>query len=531
MNAILLSVLKIVLASGLLYGYYCAFLRNKKFHRYNRFYLLGATFFSFLLPFLNIPIDLFGSHTNDAALLKTLRAITISQWEEPVTVYPPHTGWLSALSWQNGLLFIYSAGCLAGLVMIAKSLIYIRSIRRKYPAKLIAATRFYNTGEPGTPFSFFRSIFWNNQLDFNTKTGQQVFRHEWFHVQEKHSADVLLLQAASSICWFNPFFHLINRELKAIHEFLADEYAVSGNNHYEYAELLVARAIEQKNNRLTHAFFHHPIKRRIAMITQHYHTRRGGWLGRVMVLPLLFTLFCAFALKINSRSTGFSLLPATPVKVIIDAGHGGIDPGAKSSSGISEKDITLAIARKINELSGEYQVQVTLTRSGDALPGGAQTVGDGLKNRVAQVNTLGPDAFISLHVNASGEASTTESGFEAYIASRRKEAKDAALASALLDQLQSLYPTAQTIKQRKEQGIFVLDNNTCPAVLIQCGYINNNKDLRFVMEPANQEKIARKILEGIKQYALNKQAGNGGLAMAQQDTLPADAFGKIKRDR
>lgn len=530
--AIILFISKLILSSGLLYLYYQLFLRNKRFHHYNRFYLLGVVLIAIAIPFINIPVNLFWGNQQHPTLIQTLKVINANGWEEPVTVYARRNQWIKWLNLQNSLYVIYVGGLLTGIIIFLRSLVYISILRKKYPCETIDHLKIYQTREPGTPFSFFRSIFWDNRICFSDRQGQQIFRHEMFHVKEKHSADILLMEILCAVCWFNPFFHLIKKELRAIHEFLADEYAVSASNRYEYAELLVLHAIKQKTPQLTHPFFHNQIKRRITMITQSNIVRRSGYLSRIMALPLLFVLVSAFAVKLTGKPSAVS--PAhhaiRNITVVIDAGHGGIYEGSHNESGLKEKDINLSIANKLKLFSGQYNVNVVLTRSSDAVVGNATDLREDLMNRVTMAEQSKADLFISIHVNASAAIKTDSTGFEAYVSGRRQNTKDRQLASTLLTSLQAIYATDNIIKQR-ETGVVVIDKPACPAVLLECGYINNAKDAAFISNAGNQEKIACKILEAIVQYS-NAQTGSSTAfdQAISSDTLTAEALSKLNPD-
>ena len=67
----------------------------------------------------------------------------------------------------------------------------------------------------------------------------------------------------------------------------------------------------------------------------------------------------------------------------------------------------------------------------------------------------------------------------------------------MLQNLANLYPTKQALNFRSQAGIWVLDQTTCPSILLECGFINNPEDLAFMINKENQEKIARKILESV----------------------------------
>jgi N-acetylmuramoyl-L-alanine amidase len=498
----LLYLGKVMLCSGMLLGYYWLFLRNKRFHHYNRFYLQATLLLSVLLPLIRIPVLYHPQSPVNQAVYQTLEVLTADHGEEEGIGAGP--GLMARLfTLENAIYFLYAAGIVALLFTLVRSLLYIRRISKNYPFERIGGLKFFSTGEPGTPFSFFRSIFWNNKLVFNSADGQQIFRHELFHVQQKHSTDIILTELVTALFWVNPFFHILKKELKAIHEFLADQYAISGNDRYAYAELLVLQTLKANYPPITNHFFQNHIKRRIAMITNNQ-SSRYGYRSRLMALPVLALVFCTIALHAQ-RSATENNKPITvsqkPVTVIIDAGHGGIDPGASSINGkVKEKDLALQISQKIQQLAPAYNINVVMTRTDDNLPGGTTDIKDGLKARTALANKINPAMYVSIHVSFT-EESTSRTGFEIYVSNkedeRNKQSKQ--LGSAVTQELSKLYETNQTLKQRT-QNIWVLEQTPCPAMLIECGFISNDKDLAYFSNPGNQEAVAKKILEGIVNY-------------------------------
>jgi N-acetylmuramoyl-L-alanine amidase len=389
---------------------------------------------------------------------------------------------------------------------------YIWRISRRYPAERIGGLTFFNTREPGTPFSFFSKIFWNNELAFNSQEGQQIFQHELFHVQQKHSSDIILTEVITALFWFNPFFRILKKELKAIHEFLADQYAISGNDRYAYAELLVLQTMKAKHLPITNHFFQNHIKRRIAMITTNQ-SSRISYRSRLMVLPVLALVFCSIAFRAQRSTVPENVKPGalakTPVTVIIDAGHGGIDPGATSPDGkVKEKDLALQISQKIQQLAAAYNVNVVMTRTDDNLPAGTTDITNGLRARTKMADEIRPAMYVSIHVSFSGESTPTDrTGFEIFIPNDTTQRVDQSkqLGAAINQELSKVYATNQTLKQRSEKNIWVLQRTPCPALLIECGFIDNEKDLVYFSNPSNQEAVAKKILEGIVNYS-NKTA-------------------------
>jgi len=301
--------------------------------------------------------------------------------------------------------------------------------------------------------------------------------------------------------WFNPFFHLVKKELKVLHEFLADEHTAGRDSRYDYAELLVLQAIRQKDAgpSLSHPFSYHPIKRRIMMLTtKHSMHRRRGYFSRAMVLPLLLLLLGAFALR-PVYTHHPAVAAASPISVIIDAGHGGVDPGATVDN-VHEKDIALSLAQKVKALAPQYNVRVIMTRETDELPGGGTNIQAGLRKRTEIAEQTNAAMFISLHVNLSAGESPMPAGFEAYIASRKEDKNNQLLASSLLQQLGSVYTAAPDIKKRSK-GIWVLEQNPRPAVLLECGNLSVPADRKFITDEKNQENVAKMILQGIVNYS------------------------------
>ena len=111
--------------------------------------------------------------------------------------------------------------------------------------------------------------------------------------------DVLFLEMVSALFWINPFFHLIKKETKAIHEFLADEFAIQSSDKWQYAELLLMQALQTRHS-IVNPFFHNQIKRRIAMI-QNSTTTGKQYLRKLLTLPALAIVLALFAFNYKAR--------------------------------------------------------------------------------------------------------------------------------------------------------------------------------------------------------------------------------------
>ena len=158
-----------------------------------------------------------------------------------------------------------------------------------------------------------------------------------------------------------------------------------------FAAMILQSAYPQQPLPLTNAFFYSPIKRRLLMLTRIQHPK-FSYASRLLVLPVAALLFAAFTLKPKALSTpGGKSTEERFITIMIDPGHGGEDNGAVAPDGTLEKDINLAIAKKIQKLNKEKNVQIILSRESD------QTIS--VKDRVTLAANAHIDAFVSLHVN------------------------------------------------------------------------------------------------------------------------------------
>src|SRR5688500_2990935 len=230
---LLIYILKLVGCSAILTAYYYFFLRNRNFHRYNRYFLLLTLVLSVTLPFVRIPF-LDYSVKSELPVFVNYNGGTL-----PEVVLTQRDASLQLINLPQLLTAVYVLGALFFFFRFFRSLQYLQRISRLYPAVSLGKLKLFFTNEPGPPFSFFKWIFWNHKISTDSPEGKQVLQHELHHVREKHSLDLIIVECLIAIFWFNPFFYLVKKELKAIHEFLADKAAANDIGNDEYAELLL----------------------------------------------------------------------------------------------------------------------------------------------------------------------------------------------------------------------------------------------------------------------------------------------------
>jgi beta-lactamase regulating signal transducer with metallopeptidase domain len=337
MKTLLFYVLQVVLCSGMLYGYYLLMLRNKKFHQYNRFYLLLVVVLSFIIPLLEFTIPPEELSVVDSQVLQN---IFIKSYKPATTSNLQQIGsWLL----NNAISIVYVLIAAFFLFRLVKSVGQLLVIKHKYKAEKLEHIQLFRTNEPGTPFSFFNWLFWDNNIVMESDNGRQIFKHELYHIQQKHSWDIIAMELVCVVGWMNPFFHLIRKEQATIHEFLADRYAMQHQDKWDYAELLLLQALTHKK-RLTHPFFNNQIKRRIAMITNVNKTS-FLYLRKILVLPMLLIVVALFAINCSNDNTGKNDQPVTDKDTTKDLEL--VKPGSITNDTVpAVQEITIVEERK-----------------------------------------------------------------------------------------------------------------------------------------------------------------------------------------
>ncbi len=501
MTAFAEYLLKVMICSGILTGYYWLALRNKVFHSWNRFYLLAAVAASLLLPFIKI------SFVTDPQP-ENIPAYTILQTVTTNEVWFPEQPALSApttFTKEQVSILLYVLVSILLFITLVVTLLRIKKLLAANDHWKMKDLVFVDTDAKGTPFSFLHYIFWNREIDFESVQGQQIFKHELIHVKEKHSIDKLFLQLVLIVFWINPFFWIIRKELNMIHEFIADSKSVKDSDASALAAMILTAAFPGHSLSLTNPFFYSPIKRRLLMLSKLQHPK-VGYISRLFLLPLLTFLFTAFALKLKEKDAT-AVIPKLekPLTVVIDAGHGLIDGkrhGAIGLNGVTEDEIALAISNKIRQLNTDPNLKLIFTRSDENFIEQKERV------RIAEANNA--DLFVSIHANYVPQLRKDEklvenpmNGFELYVTrdgnQHLQQSKE--LGSAIISEMKNFMMIREPRIKQRNQGIWVIDAAPCPAVLLECGFLSNSKDLALLTNEKSQEKIAEAVLKAIKNYA------------------------------
>ena len=290
MLPLFIYILKAILVSGILLGYYWIGLRNTRFHYYNRFYLVVTVLLSLVLPLLDLQWFSF-STTESAPVQQVVQFIYKSEGINPVN---------QGLSWDQILVISLSLISAILLILFVIGVLKVYLLKSKGKVTVMERFDFIETALDEAPFSFFRNLFWREGLPVHDETGQRMLKHELTHIEQYHSYDKLFVAFTTYLFWMNPFYWLIRKELEVVHEFIADEEAVAGEDAAALAEMLLKAHYHSNSLSVGQSFFYSSIKRRIIMLTSSKKVSYS-YARRILVLPVALAIVALLSFTIKDQ--------------------------------------------------------------------------------------------------------------------------------------------------------------------------------------------------------------------------------------
>lgn len=206
--------------------------------------------------------------------------------------------------------------------------------------------------------------------------------------------------------------------------------------------------------------------------------------------------------KLQTEAVVNDTLKPLATNIVIDAGHGGEDSGALSNSGLTEKEVNLDICLtldKILKFSG-FNTQMIRTddrsiHKDDAKTTRERKVSD-LHNRVDQANSNPDNILVSVHQNHFSDSKYY--GAQMFYSCNHFQSKN--LADCIRSSVTGLLQRNNTRETKKASGIFLLDNVTIPAVIVECGFLSNPDESELLATSEYRDDMAYSIYLGILEY-------------------------------
>ena len=187
------------------------------------------------------------------------------------------------------------------------------------------------------------------------------------------------------------------------------------------------------------------------------------------------------------------------ITVVIDSGHGGMDPGKIAADGTPEKDLNLSIALKLQKYLEAADIRVVMTRTEDMglydenAPN--KKVQD-MKNRIALMEECNADLTVSIHQNSYSDSAIH--GAQVFYYTTSADSK--ALAEALQELLIRDLDPANHRQAKANDTYYLLKKTSCPTVIVECGFLSNPEEAAKLKSDSYQEELAWVLHLGILQY-------------------------------
>lgn len=235
-----------------------------------------------------------------------------------------------------------------------------------------------------------------------------------------------------------------------------------------------------------------------------------------LMIVFFITVIAAFFVGANSPKAKLASRnvygPLNSKVIVIDAGHGGFDPGKTGIKGEHEKDINLAISKKLKKLLEKSGASILMTRTSnkglyDYDSTKKLTVREkkrqDMKKRVEYATEKGADIFVSVHQNALPPSQAQYYGAQTFYYKKSEEGKK------LAESIQETFRTeikngnVREIKPFTNES-YILRKSSIPAVIVECGFISNPKEEGLLNDSKYQDKVAKCIRDGVVKYFSEK---------------------------
>ncbi len=309
------------------YGFYRLLLHKETFYSLNRYYLIITSIIAFIIPLLQVGYLNNLLNNQQEVRILSVQLAQVTEKSKAITV-------------NDLLTYCYLLIASFFVVKMAISIYKIFSLSVNAKKQKSGKITYVELSESHAAFSFFNLLFLNPSVqEKNT-----ILKHEMVHIQQKHSLDIIFFEIVQIISWFNPITYFIKKEIKLLHEYIADDITTEKDIHkHQYAMFLIQNSFGFVPNQLTNQIFNQSIlKRRINMLNKERSTGRAR-LKLLFALPIAGGMLCASTMAFTKDYAMIDLYPEkyesnqtvkqeTPKKKATELKEVKIKPGAKSKT-------------------------------------------------------------------------------------------------------------------------------------------------------------------------------------------------------
>jgi TonB-dependent SusC/RagA subfamily outer membrane receptor len=278
-------LLKLSISLSVVFLFYHFVLRRLTFYNWNRWYLMGYSVLCFFLPFVDISIALEQTEINNNPVVKWVPALG----KQIALTNGEQSGLLNG--WDYAMLVLL-AGVGLMLIRLGLQLISIYRMRKRSVMISQEGFRIYQVDAPIIPFSFGDSIFINKE-QHNADELEEIIRHEFVHVKQKHSVDIIWGELLCLLNWYNPFAWLLKKSIRQNLEFIADRHVLEQGMDRKQYQYLLLKVIGNNHFSIANQFNFSSLKKRIAMMNK-LRSAKVHLVKFLFVLPFVSVLLLAF---------------------------------------------------------------------------------------------------------------------------------------------------------------------------------------------------------------------------------------------
>jgi len=298
------------------YLIYQLFLKKETYFNINRTYLVLSILISLTIPSIKIKAELPAETVSTvykameviASPVQTTKHLVAEKVESNIDIY-------------FILMIIYFTGIAALLVKLIYQLLRLFMFIRK--GEIVVMKRHYmicTNGQYPTS-SFFNYILWDNTVALSDAEVNHVIKHEMAHINQFHTLDNLLMEIMGIIFWFNPLIYFYNKELKQVHEYIADNEVLNSTAYTkdDYEVLINKQILNNIGFQLSNNFNMSNLKTRLMMISKPK-SRKAALLKLLAVFPVLVLMILVFSIKFSRLTAQNSLITKPSTDTIINEG-------------------------------------------------------------------------------------------------------------------------------------------------------------------------------------------------------------------
>lgn len=257
MSFLFAYIIKLSISLAVVFLFYWFLLRRLTFHQWNRWYLLLYSALSFAFASIDIS-PLLKQHEEGYGAVQTYIP---SLAENQVIQYAVSHDW----TWKEAVIVFIGMGITIMFMRLLVQQISIYRLRRKSTLISGEGVRLYQVEAPIMPFSYGNSIF-VNQHQHGEEELKEIIRHEFIHVKQRHTIDMLVAEWICILNWYNPFAWMIKAAIRQNLEYIADQYVLNQGIDKKTYQYLLLKVIGVSQFSIATKFNFASLKKRIAMM-------------------------------------------------------------------------------------------------------------------------------------------------------------------------------------------------------------------------------------------------------------------------